>query len=119
MTSGIIYLLTMTGSLLFVGFMIYAVFRSAKNGVECWQLISSKNAHGDERADIDKIGKVVALFLVVGVVIRYVSASDGQLTGGEMLTLLAGALVYLGGIASFSALVRARFGSPPTQEPKQ
>lgn len=118
MTSGHIYLITMTASLIFVGFMIYAVFQSAKNKVECWQLISSRNAHGDERADIDKVGKVVALFLVVGVVIRYVSASE-VLTNTELI-LLAGALTYLGGIASFSALVRARFGNPPTpdEEPK-
>lgn len=115
MTQGQIFMLVMSGSMLFVGFMMYLVFRSRANGIECWQLISSKNAHGDERADIDKVGKVVALFLVVGVDVRFVAASETL--DGSLLWLLGGSLVYLGGIAGFSALIRARFGAP-VQSPK-
>ncbi len=115
MTTGLIYMLTMTGSLIFLVFMIYAVFRSQKNRIECWQLISSKNAAGEERADIDKVGKVVALFLVVGVVIRYVTGAETL--SNNMLALLFGALVYLGGIAGFSALIRARLAGNGGDKP--
>ncbi len=117
MTPGQIYVLAMTAGVLFIGFMIYLVFRAQANKIECWQLISSKNIHGEERADIDKIGKLVALLLVVGVVIRYVSTSE--LTP-LLLWLLGGALTYLGGIAGFSTFVRARFGGVPMQsQPSQ
>lgn len=112
MTPNQVFVVFMIAVLLFIAMMIYLVFRSQKNRVECWQLIASRNRDGQERADIDKVGKVVALFVLTGVTIYYVAVSNGL--DGNILLLLGMFLTYAGGIAAYAARLRA--GSPPPEK---
>lgn len=95
-----------------IGVLMYMVFKAKDNPIYCWQLIASKNQHGEERTDIDKLGKVVALFVFTAIVIYCVATND--LTA-ILLALLTLYLSYAGGVASFSAYMRSRSPqAPPT-----
>lgn len=96
--------------------LMYYVFRAKDNPIFCWQLIASKNAQGEERADIDKLGKVLALFVMILAVIYFVATNKLDML---MLALLTLFLTYAGGIASFSAYMRSRQGmvTPPAPLP--
>jgi hypothetical protein len=105
MSGNQVFLIAITLSILTVCAIIFAVFRSARNGVECWQLISTRNKDGQERADIDKIGKVVALLVSTGVVIYYVYVTP---LGADVLMLIGTFLAYAGGVSMFAAHKRAQ-----------
>lgn len=115
MTSNQIFVVFMIAVVLFIATMIYLVFRSQKNSVECWQLIASRNRDGQERADIDKVGKVVALFVLTGVTIYYVAVSDHL--DGNILLLLGMFLTYAGGIAAYAARLRSAAPSHEASKP--
>lgn len=109
MNSNMIYLSVTTSAIVFVCFMVYLVFRSQKNGIECWQLISSKNAEGQERADLNKIGQLVALIVFTGIVIYYVFISP---LGMDILALITLYVSYAGWISGFPAYLRAKQTAP-------
>lgn len=92
-----------------LAFIVIAVWRtmSGENPLEWWHFISSKGADGKDYADIDKLGKVVALFISswVMMVMTFNSKMDAMM----MMTYLA----YAGAVGGWSAYLRARTGAFP------
>lgn len=92
--------------------LMYFVFRSKDNPIFCWQLIASKNKEGQERADIDKVGKCVALFVGTLIVIYCVAVNK---LDAILITLFTLWLTYAGGVSMFSAYMRMRQDTKPDQ----
>ena len=107
MTGNHIFILSVLLAVALIVLMIIAVFRAQDNEVECWQLIASRNRDGRERADIDKIGKVVALIIVTLCVTYYTYQTP---LGGDVLALIAIYLTYAGGVSMYSVHQRSRRG---------
>lgn len=110
MTPGQWFILAICAFFVLVVTLMYFVFKAHDNPIYCWQLIASKNAQGEERADIDKLGKVVALFVFTAIVI-YCVVTSKELTM-ILLALLTLYLTYAGGVAGFSAYMRSRQDIP-------
>lgn len=112
MSGNWIFLTFVSAAIVFVCFMVYLVFRSQKNGIECWQLIATKNKDNEERADLNKIGQLVALIVFTGIVIYYVSISP---LGMEIMALITLYVGYAGWISGFPAYLRSKQGAPAPQ----
>lgn len=85
----------------------YHVLRDKENTLSCWQFISSKGIDGIERADIDKLGKLIALLVLTGIII--LQAYKNSLNEGMVLIWLG----YAGGSAGWAAYLRTRGGIKP------
>lgn len=95
--------------LLLIGLLLYKVFKDPENNLSCWQFISTRGSDDKEYADIDKLGKVVALVITTGIVIYYAYKTPLEGNGGAiflaMLTLYLG---FAGGVAGYSAFLRSK-----------
>lgn len=109
------YVAAMMGFLFMVMLLLYAVFRAKDNPIYCWQLIASKNAHGEDWADIDKLGKLVALIVITAIAIFVIATAKVDWTPLYLLYLVALFLLYAGGISGFSAWLRSK--QPPIPGP--
>lgn len=82
------------------------------NPLEWWHFISSKGVDGVHYADPDKLGKMAGI--VVSSWLMVIVAKDGKMDA----TIFAVYLAYVGGVAGYSAYLRARGGLPPVDPPK-
>lgn len=96
------FIITITAIFIIMGLLAFQIFRDPHNNLSCWQFISSRGIDGRERADIDKLSKVVALFVLTGIVIMM--AYKNVLSEGILLIYLG----YCGGTAGWSAYLRSR-----------
>lgn len=85
--------------------LLWAIFSAKTNDIYCWQLISTRGRDGQHYADIDKLGKTVALIVLTCVIIYWTWVDKLDLLG---LTLYLG---YAGGVAAYSSTLRARGGN--------
>lgn len=100
------FILSLLAFFTILAVLMYFVFRAKDNPIFCWQLIASRNTAGEERADLDKVGKAVALFVSTLIVLYCVMTNKGlDMTLIGLITLW---LTYAGGIATFSAYMRMR-----------
>lgn len=102
------YILAMCVFAVLILALLVAVFRSSSNKVQCYQLISSMNQKGEERADIDKLAKVVALLLMAGLVPYIVVVNKVEWTPVMILGLLTLFLAYAGSMSSIAAYLRSK-----------
>lgn len=102
------YVTAMLGFFGLLMLMLYGIFKTKDNPIYCWQLIASKNAAGEERADIDKVGKLVALIVITLLTVYVVATSVVQWTPLYLLYLIGLFVLYAGGIAGFSAWLRSK-----------
>jgi hypothetical protein len=95
--------------LLLVGLLLYKVFRDPENNLSCWQFISTRGADDQEHADIDKLGKVVALIITTAIVVYYAYKTPLEGNGGAIFLAMLGVyLAFAGGMASYSAFLRSK-----------
>jgi len=104
-----IFLLIVMFAIIVIIGMIITVFRAAQNNVECWQLISTRSRMGEERADPDKIMKLIAMVVFTGVTIYYVYSSP---LGGDVLLLITAYVGFATGVPAFNASLRSRQDAP-------
>jgi hypothetical protein len=100
-----IFIAAITTGLMLMVLLMTAIFRSQANTLSAWQFISSRNHEGRDVADIDKLGKVVVLFVFTGIVIM--QAHKGTLNDTTLLLYIS----YAGGIAGWSAYLRTKTGA--------
>lgn len=92
----------------------YALHRLmvSDNPLEWWHFIASKGLDGQHYADPDKLGKMAGI--CVSSWLMVILAKDGKMDA----TILGVYLAYVGGVAGYSAYLRARGGLPPVEPPK-
>lgn len=98
-----------------LGAFIWAIVRvinSADNELEWAHLFSSRAANGKQYADWDKIGQGGGIALSLWVPAVYVNSEKAD--GAGIAVVLAAALLFLGGVKSYSAMLRARRGTVET-----
>jgi hypothetical protein len=85
---------------------IYHIVESEENDLKWSHLISSKSADGKQYTDWNKIGQGCGVVLAFWMPFIYVMSDkmDGLGLAGVMGT----ALLYLGGVSSYAASVRAK-----------
>ncbi len=102
---------TMTGILglliVLLGVLLWKVFTSEDNDLSCWQFIATRAKDGKHYADLDKLGKVVALFISSWVVLKvaYDQKMDAYLLGVY--------LAFAGAIAGWAAYLRTKESNKP------
>ncbi len=100
---------TMTGILglliVLMGILLWKIFTDPDNNLSCWQFIATKAKDGKHYADLDKLGKVVALFVSSWVVLKvaYDQKIDAYLLGVY--------LTFAGAIAGWAAYLRTKEGN--------
>ena len=105
---------TVALALVLIGLMI-AAFRAKDNPLKCYQLIASLNAAGQERTDLDKVGKLVALVLMSALVPFVVVESKAEVvwTPTTIIAMLGLFLAYAGSMSSIAAYYRSKQGIKP------
>lgn len=106
-----IQLLTIVALGLFILAIVRAI-NSESNDLEWAHLLSSRAADGKQYADWDKIGQGCGIALSLWVPAIYVNSDKADGTG--IALVLGAALLFLGGVKSYSATLRARRGTIET-----
>lgn len=70
------------------------------------QLISSRGADGDQHADWNKIGQ--GMGVVIAVWLPFIYVNSDKLDGTGLALVMGASLLYLGGVSSYAASMRAR-----------
>lgn len=104
------FIITISSILCLMGLLMFYIFRDKNNDLSCWQFIASKGVDGKERADADKLAKIVALFVLTGIVIM--QAYKESLGEGLLLIYLS----YCGGNAAWAAYLRSKMAIKGTPE---
>ncbi len=88
-----------------MGVLLWKIFTDPENNLSCWQFIATKAKDGKHYADLDKLGKVVALFVSSWVVLKvaYDQKIDAYLLGVY--------LTFAGAIAGWAAYLRTKEGN--------
>lgn len=77
---------------------------NAKNPLEWWHFISTKDKSGKQYADLDKLGKMVGI-IVGSIVVMWLAYRD-KLSSDVFFVYLA----FVGAVAGWSAYLRAKQG---------
>lgn len=77
---------------------------NAKNPLEWWHFISTRGEDHRNYADLDKLGKFIGIIIssLIVILLAYNGTLDGVVFGAY--------LAFVGGVAGYSAYLRARFG---------
>ena len=95
-----------------MGVLLWKIFTSEDNNLSCWQFIATRsNMDGKHYADLDKLGKVVALFVGSWAVLKV--AYDQRLDA----TLLGVYLGFSGAISGWAAYLRTKEKNKLPEEP--
>lgn len=103
---------TISGIVLFLllglaGLLLYLRLHkimNEENGLDWWQFISTRGENGQNYADIDKLGKVVGIFVSSWYIIKLGADSKAD------ASVLAVYLAFVGGVAGYSAYLRSQRG---------
>lgn len=91
---------------LLIAYAFFRVVNSLDNDLEWSHLVSSKSRDGKQYADWNKIGQGCGVILCVWLPAVYAHSDRADAVG---ISLLMGvALLYLGGVSSYAATLRAR-----------
>jgi hypothetical protein len=82
--------------------ILHKVMKEKENGLEWWQFISTRASNGKNYADIDKLGKVVGIFVSSWYIIKMGMDSKPD------ASVLGVYLAFVGGIAGYSAYLRSQ-----------
>lgn len=97
-----------------MGVLLYRIFSSDDNELSCWQFIATYNhTTGKHNADLDKLGKVIALFVSSWAVLKV--SYDQKLDA----TLLGVYLGFAGAIAGWAAYLRTKEGNKQAEGPPE
>lgn len=104
---------TISGEILLWGLGVAAILllillnkiMTEDNGLEWWQFISTRAENGKNYADIDKLGKVVGIFVSSWYIIKL--GAEGK----SDAAVLAVYLGFVGGVAGYSAYLRSQRGA--------
>jgi hypothetical protein len=95
-------LLLLTGTLLIM--LLHRIMKSEDNNLDWWQFISTRSTDGKNYADIDKLGKVIGIFVSSWYILKL--GADGK----PDASVLAVYLGFVGGVAGYSAYLRSQRG---------
>jgi hypothetical protein len=91
----------------FFSFVLSRIVNAVENPLQWWHFISTRAADGNQYADIDKLGKIVGI-VVSSFIVLLMTHHD------KMDAVVLGVyLAFVGGIAGYSAYLRAKSGVPP------
>lgn len=95
-----------------MGILLYKVFTSDDNTLSCWQFIATRSLKdGKHYADLDKLGKVVALFVSSWAILKL---SYDQKLDAYLLGVYLG---FAGAISGWAAYLRTKeLGSAGTTQ---
>lgn len=91
--------------------VLHIVIYNRGNPLRYWHFIASKGSDGEQYADLDKLGKLTAI-IVSSVVVLWM-AHDGKFDSTTLFVYLS----FCGGIAGWSAYLRAKNGKLSTPTP--
>jgi hypothetical protein len=97
---------------LLLAYAVIRVVNSITNDLEWSQLISSKGHDGQQYADWNKIGQGCGVILCVWLPAVYAHSDKADAVG--LSAIMGVALLYLGGVSSYAATLRARRGTTET-----
>lgn len=98
--------------LLLLCWLLYRIVWNEGTAVEWVDFISTKGADGRQHGDINKIGQWAGIVISVMSVLMYADNQKVEPVG--LSALLGVALLYLGGVASYAANLRAKQGTVTT-----
>ena len=98
--------------LLLLWWILIRIVRDDRNDVIWADYISTRGSDGRQHGDINKIGQWAGIILSVMCTLMYADNQTVDPTG--LAALLGVALLYLGGVASYAATLRAKQGSVTT-----
>lgn len=98
--------------ILLIAYAFVRVVNSLDNNLEWSQLISSKAHDGKQYADWNKIGQGCGVILCVWLPAVYAHSERSDAVG--LSAVMGVALLYLGGVSSYAATLRARRGTTET-----
>ena len=98
--------------LLLLWWILIRIVRDGRNDVIWADYISTRGPDGRQHGDINKIGQWAGIVLSVMCTLMYADSQTVDPTG--LAALLGVALLYLGGVASYAATLRAKQGSVTT-----
>ena len=84
------------------------IIRRTDNSLDWSDLVSSLGRDGKPHASIDKIGKCIGVLLAFYIPVLYAHSDKFEPTGGALL--LGASLLYLGGVAAYSANLKSKRG---------
>ena len=97
--------------------VFWAIMRSDKNQISCWQFLSTRAKDGKHYGDLDKLGKFVGIFVSSWAVLALAfKATNNDFS--SFAILLTAYLAFVGGIAGYSAWLRTKQTYTPPQEEK-
>ena len=85
--------------------LVHKVMRDEGNNLEWWHFISTRAQNGQNYADIDKLGKVVGIFVSSWYIVKL--GADGRPDAAVLGVYLA----FVGGVAGYSAYLRSQRGT--------
>lgn len=88
------------------------IFIDDRNSIVWADYISSPDATGRQRGDLNKVGQVAGIFLCVSVVTMYADNTSVEPMG--LSALLTVALAFLGGVTMYATWIRSKQGSKTT-----
>lgn len=97
---------------LLIAFAFVRVINSLDNDLEWAHLVSSKARDGKQYADWNKIGQGCGVILCVWLPAVYAHSDRADAVG--LSAVMGVALLYLGGVSSYAATLRARHGATET-----
>lgn len=107
----IVQLLTALALVVFI-WAIVRVINNKDNELEWAHLFSSRSADGKQYADWNKIGQGCGIVLSMWIPAIYTNSEKAD--GVGVAAVLAASLLYLGGVSSYAATLRARRGTVET-----
>lgn len=107
----VVQILTALALMAFI-WAIIRVINSADNELEWAHLFSSRSADGRQYADWNKIGQGCGIVLSMWIPAIYTNSEKADGTG--VAFVLGASLLYLGGVSSYAATLRARRGTVET-----
>ena len=97
---------------LLIAYAFIRVVNSLDNNLEWSQLVSSRGQDGRQYADWNKIGQGCGVILCVWLPAVYAHSERADAVG--LSAVMGVALLYLGGVSSYAATLRARRGTTET-----
>ena len=107
----VVQILTALALMAFI-WAIVRVINSSDNELEWAHLFSSRSADGRQYADWNKIGQGCGIVLSMWIPAIYTNSEKADGTGVALV--LGASLLYLGGVSSYAATLRARRGTVET-----
>lgn len=104
--SGTVLLILLGLAILLLSVRLHKIMEE-ENNLDWWQFISTRAENGQNYADIDKLGKVVGIFVGSWTVIYVCMNNKVDLA---VVAFYSAYLAFVGGVAGYSAYLRSKRG---------